>query len=118
MQLRVPTISFVPDFAFESICESFSSAEMILFGFAGHEVEKSEPLSPLHRIDTGAFICCPSLKSICISASLKVIGTPCFKEGQSLSRMTFEDISKLQQIAAHAFWGCSSLPSICIPMSV
>jgi hypothetical protein len=74
--------------------------------------------SKLNRIGKGAFSGCASLESICIPASIEIVGEKCFYECTSLSSFAFEPGSKLNRIGKEAFSGCASLESICIPASV
>jgi hypothetical protein len=68
----------------------------------------------------GAFACssCLSLRSICIPASVELLGDSCFNSCGSLAQFTFEPGSRLAQIGTCAFAHCSALTSICIPVQV
>jgi hypothetical protein len=68
---------------------------------------------------------CPSLKSICIAASVEFIDGHCFVahslgywSKSRLQTVTFEAGSHLREIAIDAFAGCFSLKQICVPVSV
>jgi hypothetical protein len=76
-------------------------------------------LSDLDLIQIGpdAFSC-SAPKSICIPASIEILGEECFSYCFSLSQILFESGSKLTEIGIAAFFQCSSLTSICIPANV
>jgi hypothetical protein len=96
--------------------------------------------SELRKIEAFAFAGRVSLVSICIPASVEILGNDCFgglylTENPkfcfgsyypnrdfrcciSLESVTFEKVSKMKEIGARAFTGCISLRSICIPASV
>jgi hypothetical protein len=78
------------------------------------------PGSKLKRIDLGTFESCPSLKSICLPASLEYLpeGFVVFAVYSQVEKITFEAGSKLREIEDFAFCGCRSLKSICLPASV
>jgi hypothetical protein len=83
-----------------------------------------EPGSRLAQLNTWTFGHCTSLKSICIAASVKIIGSRCFlgraknDSSSSLATVTFEPGSELRRIEPFAFSGCNSLQSISLPASV
>jgi hypothetical protein len=62
------------------------------------------------------------MRSICIPASVEVIGNSCFWNEHwgdtELARVTFESCSKLKRIDEFGFHGCCQLTSLCIPASV
>jgi hypothetical protein len=73
--------------------------------------------SHLRQIQAGVFCCCPSLKSICIPASVEIICESCFSRCDLLSSITFERQSVLAQIGREAFANCPLLQSISLPDS-
>jgi hypothetical protein len=72
----------------------------------------------LKRIGPYAFSENSFLKSICIPASIEVIGEVSFRECTSMSQLTFEPGSRLTRIGEYAICDCTSLISICIPAEV
>jgi hypothetical protein len=72
----------------------------------------------LRQIGRCAFSHCPTLRSICIPASIEIFSERCFYLCDSLSQVIFEPGSKLTQIGVTAFFECSLLTSICIPANV
>jgi hypothetical protein len=99
------------------ICEPISSIEQVLFGRLSGGGEPAESTLGISCSESEAFLSCSSLKSICIPASVEVLGENCLANCRSLSRLTLESTSKLQRIEAAAFSSCSQLKSICIPAS-
>jgi hypothetical protein len=79
------------------------------------EFEKGSVVS---WIETKVFFTCVSLGSICIPASVEIIGDACFSDCTSLSDVSFEVESKLRRLGAEMFQHCVRLPSICIPSSI
>jgi hypothetical protein len=101
------------------------------------------PNCQLAWIGEEAFSFCSSLISICIPASVSVLGFRCFGHCTALREVTFEPGSALSKIgpcsfsrcaalstvalppdagfsvlSSGLFWGCSSLPSVWVPSSV
>jgi hypothetical protein len=72
----------------------------------------------LRQIGRSAFSQCSTLKSICIPASIEILGDDCFGLCASLSQVTFESGSKLTQMGVNVFHRCSSLTSMWIPANV
>jgi hypothetical protein len=58
------------------------------------------------------------LKSICIPASVEILGDHSFANGHSLEIVTFESGCEVRRIESHAFLQCWALKSICIPASL
>jgi hypothetical protein len=79
-----------------------------------------ESESRLTRIEPEAFLFCWHLKSICIPASVEIIGQKCFADCRCLSSFTFESESesRLTLIEASAFSRCVNLKSIVLPSSI
>jgi hypothetical protein len=73
------------------------------------------PNSNLWRIGEQALSRCDHLESICIPASVEVLGKGCFP--QCLKTVTFEARSRLRIIEEKAFGSCW-LHTICLPASV
>jgi hypothetical protein len=93
------------------------------------DVVTFEPGSQLRRLESGTFLGCLQLKSICIAASVESIARDCFAGivgsgdppltlNSWLETVTFEQGSVLREIERDAFQGCRSLSRICIPASV
>jgi hypothetical protein len=74
--------------------------------------------SGLRRIHGAAFQDCSCLLSICIPASVIVLGEDCFAGCVSLMGVTFAGGSQLISICRGAFTDCTSLRRIRIPASV
>jgi hypothetical protein len=78
--------------------------------------------SQLRELPPGAFSCFYSLKSICLPASVEILGAYFLagkRSGQStIQTVTFEPGSKLREIKSKAFWFCEYLRSFCLPRSV
>jgi predicted transcriptional regulator len=92
-----------------SECFSYSeSLSSILF----------ENESELTRIESDAFHCCSSLKSITIPRHVQIFCSGCFSHCDSLSSIVFENESELAHIGGRAFDSCSSLESMTIPRHV
>jgi hypothetical protein len=72
----------------------------------------------LTEIGPFAFSEISRLTSLCIPASIEIIGDGCFRGCTSLSRLDFESGSRLTRIGEASFRECSSLTSICIPAHV
>jgi hypothetical protein len=72
----------------------------------------------LKQIGRYAFSETTGLKSICIPASIEIIGQACFRQCKSMSQLTFEPGSRLTQIGNFAIRDCASLRSICISAQV
>jgi hypothetical protein len=99
----------------------FGSADHVILN-AEYESESDSTIvlrngSRVKQIDGFAFSFNSILKSICIPASVEILGQRCFK-CSSLSQIIFESGSRLAQIGESAFLNCSSLVSICIPAQV
>jgi hypothetical protein len=89
-----------------SFCfQSCTSLENVIF----------ESDSKVHELQKSAFLCCSSLKSICIPASVEIICKCCFRLCTSLDRVSFEPNSKLLEIEKDAFSSCPLLNYISIP---
>jgi small GTP-binding protein len=91
-------------------------------GAAAIEIITFAPGSNLRELQEGAFSRFSSLKSVCISASVEVIGRYCFS-GNCFSRSpletaTFEAGSRLREVKSKAFWGGWSMKSLSVPRSV
>jgi hypothetical protein len=71
----------------------------------------------LRQIGRNAFSHCSTLKSVCIPASIDILGECCFSES-SLAEIMFDSGSGLSQIGIELFLKCFSLTSICIPANV
>jgi hypothetical protein len=81
--------------------------------FAGDEwaaVEQVvfEPGSLIYTISPCTFASFQSLKSICIPASVEIIGERCFVELKSLACVRFEASSKLRVLEERVFFRCGS----------
>jgi hypothetical protein len=74
--------------------------------------------SKLLRIGRSAVACCLNLQSVCIPASVEVLGPSCFHACNGLQFVTFEKGCGLQRIEETAFDSCVILQSICILSSV
>jgi hypothetical protein len=74
--------------------------------------------SKLTQIDAYALSACYGLKSICLPASIEILGKNSFSGCKSLLSLTFDSPSKLTQIQDFALYRCSSLRSICLPASL
>jgi hypothetical protein len=85
-------------------------------------VEFSTDSTRLKSLGDFAFHECFRLKSICIPASVELIGQNCFGPASvsdsSLESLTFESGSKLRKIGSQAFNGCRRLRSISLAASV
>jgi hypothetical protein len=82
-----------------------------------------EPGSTISRIDPFTFNDCQHLSSICLPASIEVLGDQSFWAESPISRPFFEDItfergSKLRSIEGSALARCPYLKSISIPETV
>jgi hypothetical protein len=77
-----------------------------------------EPDSKLREISERAVSGCSSLKSICLPASVEVLGVYCFSDLAQLSLVTFESGSKLREMKEGVFANCPLLKSIFLPASV
>jgi hypothetical protein len=82
-------------------------------------------IAPPRPLEKETFCHCPSLKSICIAASVEFIDRHCFIahslgywSNSGLETVTFEAGSHLLEIAVRTFAGCFSLKHICVPASV
>jgi hypothetical protein len=71
--------------------------------------------SKLRRIGASALCQCLSLLSLCLPATVEILGEDCFSGCSYLSSLTFESRSQLSRIEARAFYHCSSLESLFIP---
>jgi hypothetical protein len=97
--------------------DSFNNPEWI-------EAVTFEPGSRISFLGNSTFGFFESLRSICIPASVEVLGHFCFMEANSddpwcpLESITFEPGSKLTEIKPHALIGCHLLQSIYLPASV
>jgi hypothetical protein len=65
-----------------------------------------------------AFCECWSLESLCIPASVQLIGENCFAGCEGLVSVTFEQPSMLEIVKEMAFSSCKSLTRISIPASI
>jgi hypothetical protein len=74
--------------------------------------------SNLNAIPERTFLNCEGLKSLCIPASVEVLGEACFSCMTQLSSLTFEPGSKLRTMEDQVFGRCQSLKSIVLPASV
>jgi hypothetical protein len=81
--------------------------------------------SKLRVIGDFAFTGCRRLKSVCLPASVEILGVCCFSSDSrinsspsQLAKVTFEFGSKLRSIPHWAFQSCPELRSICLPASV
>jgi hypothetical protein len=74
--------------------------------------------SNLQAIPNNAFTSCERLQSLCIPASVEVLGANCFQNMTDLSSLTFEPGSKLRTMDNRVFCYCRSLRSIVLPASV
>jgi hypothetical protein len=72
----------------------------------------------LRKICPNAFSNCSALKSICIPASIEIIGKECFENCSSLSQIIFQSGSRITRLGGEVFGRCSLLTSICIPANV
>jgi hypothetical protein len=82
-----------------------------------------EPGSTITRLGERTFSACELLRSICIAASVEVIGEYCFHAESpvgtvALEEVTFQDNSKLREIEAFAFARCPFLSYLILPASV
>jgi hypothetical protein len=79
-----------------------------------------EKISEIKVIDEQAFTGCVSLRSICIPASVEVIGNNCFGltdsdesyRCKSLEFVIIESGSMLREVGSNVFKGCDSLPRV------
>jgi hypothetical protein len=92
------------------------------------------PGSAIRVFETGTFVPCLLLSSICIPPSVQLIGRCCFMHATignattssfadpgvscRLETVTFEPGSQLRRIEGGAFFGCELLKQLCIPASV
>jgi hypothetical protein len=96
--------------------ESFENATCV-------EFIRFEAGSQLRRLESGTFVNCRSLLSICIAASVEFIATGCFAgshraASSPIKFVTFEPGSELREIEPGAFCGCRALLEITVPASV
>jgi hypothetical protein len=61
---------------------------------------------------------CSILRTICLPASVEILGQECFLDCGRLSRVSFECGSRLRAIEEGAFDHCDSLEAICLPRSL
>jgi hypothetical protein len=107
----------IPASMTELTANSFDSPESV-------EAIKFEHGSRIRVLGEGAFGFLQSLKSICIPASVEVLGSHCFVDlyveepFSPVESITFESGSRLSELQGWTFSGCMSLKSICLPASV
>jgi hypothetical protein len=95
----------------------FGSAENVIIS-AESDLWKVKTGDRLEAIGPYAFSESTGLKSICIPASVEIIGEECFRACTFLVQLTFAPGSRLTRIGEYAIRECTSLPSICIPTEV
>jgi hypothetical protein len=107
------SVEFIGWGCFSVAAGNFSALEHLTF----------EAGSNLRELDQRALEGFSRLKSLCLPASVELIGFRCFLSPpasyvSSLESLTFEAGSRLRKIGAEAFFSCTQLLSICLPASV